>query len=167
MAGNEIGARDAPRLESPLAARARRLVTPDRDGAPDGGGPAPARRAPRRLGAPSESDVSGLGAALSDLGLLLASDPAGFSGVASEVAAALSAHAGEGAPELRALAARFEAAAGSRSIPVLEELGIGADAGEPPDPRVLAYAGHGADDAPRALAERVARLLAEAMARRR
>jgi hypothetical protein len=167
VAGHEIGARDAPRLDSPLAARARRLVTPDGDGATDGGSPPPARRAPPRLGAPSESDVSGLGAALSDLGLLLGADPAGFAEVASEVAAALSAHAGAGAPELRTLAARFEAAAGSRSIPVLEELGIGAGAGEPSDPRLLAYAGHGAGEAAGALAERVAGLLAVALARRR
>ena len=173
MAAKEIIARDVPRLDSPLAARARRLVTPDRgrDDLPGDGGGARCRRPLPTLPEGSATDLSGLAVAMSTLRRLLDEDPERFEKVAATVAAeleGLAARADDGlASTLALLAARFRASAHARALPSLEELGIGPAGHGHPIPHVQAYAERGAMAAgtgPTALSACVARLVEEALA---
>jgi hypothetical protein len=158
VATREIIGRDVPKVDSPLAARARRLVTPDRgrDEPPgDGGAPRRPRLSPP-LPSGSETDVSDLASLLAELQRLLRRDAGRFEAVAIRVAEALEAHEGrdDGASDslLAQLAARFREAARTRSLHALEEPGNGQGESGHPHSHVQAYAERmspaAADDGP-------------------
>jgi hypothetical protein len=173
VAAKEILARDVPKLDSPLAARARRLVTPDRGRDHPTGDVGGARRARRPSALPdgSATDLSGLAVALSDLRRLLGEDPERFEKVAATVAEALEGLAAPADDALASIlgqvAARFREAARARRLPSLEELGTGPVAQEHPHPHVQAYADLGSMAGGAGLEElsaHVARLVEDAIA---